>query len=141
MVADDAHLILGDVYASWERGDLPTTLSYFAESVVFAVHATLDSGSLIGAGFGRYDFGDRLEMFLHRFKVQEFELKQVTAKGLWLQSRAHFRYRHRTTGMEIDGTMRHKWRFVGDEIAHFELFHDSQRMRAFYAMTALEPAA
>ena len=36
----------------------------------------------------------------------------------------------------LDGTMRHLWRFVGDEIAHFELFHDAPRMRAFYAMTA-----
>jgi hypothetical protein len=38
--------------------------------------------------------------------------------------------------MEVDGAMRHKWRFVGDEIAHFELFHDSERMRAFYKMAA-----
>ena len=53
-----------------------------------------------------------------------------------MQSRAQYRYRHRTGGMEVDGTMRHLWRFVGDEIAHFELFHDAPRMRAFYAMTA-----
>ena len=32
--------------------------------------------------------------------------------------------------------MRHKWRFVGDEIAHFELFHDSPRMHAFYNLAA-----
>ena len=42
------------------------------------------------------------------------------------------------TGMEIDGTMRHRWRFVGDEVAHFELFYDSPRMRAFYDLAAVE---
>jgi hypothetical protein len=40
--------------------------------------------------------------------------------------------------MEVDGIMRHIWLFIGDEIAHFELFHDSRRMRAFYEMAAVE---
>jgi hypothetical protein len=73
--------------------------------------------------------------------VREFRLLQVVSKGLWTQSRAYFRYRHRNGSMEVDGTMRHLWKFIGDEIAHFELFHDSQCMRAFYAMAALESAA
>lgn len=141
MLERNARLILNDVYASWEQGDLLTTLSYFAMNVVFAVHSTPDSASLIGAGLGRDDFGGRLEKFLRKFEVEDFKLQQVTAKGLWLQSRVLFRYRHRASGMEVDGTMRHMWRFVGDEIAHFELFHDSPRMRAFYAMTAPDSAA
>jgi len=132
----DAHLILKDVYASWEDGDLLTTLSYFAIGAGFAVHGTPNGASLIGTGVGRDNFGDRLERFLSLFEVRDFKLKHVTARGLWLQSRAHFRYRHRASGMEVDGAMRHKWRFVGDEIAHFELFHDSPRMRAFYKMAA-----
>jgi ketosteroid isomerase-like protein len=136
MLENDARLILSDVYASWENGDLLATLSYFAMSVVFAVHSTPDSTSLIGAGLGRDDFGGRLQMFLRKFEVEDFKLQQVAAKGLWVQSRAHFRYRHRASGMEVDGTMRHKWLFVGDEITHFELFHDSPRMRAFYKMAA-----
>jgi ketosteroid isomerase-like protein len=136
MLAGHARLILGDAYASWEGGDVLRTLSYFTDDVVFAVHATPDSASLIGAGLGRDEFGGRLERFLGQFEVEAFTLQQVTAKGIWLQSRAHFRYRHRASGMEVDGAMRHKWRFVGDEIAHFELFHDSPRMRAFYKMAA-----
>ena len=137
MLARDARLILDDVYASWEHGELLTTLSYFATSVVFAVHSTPEGASLVGSGFGRDEFGDRLDMFLGRFEVQEFKLRQVTVRGLWVQSRARFSYRHRAGGMEVDGTMRHLWRFVGDEISHFELFHDSPRMRAFYALSAL----
>ena len=41
-------------------------------------------------------------------------------------------YRHRATRLDVDGQMRHKWLFIGDEIAGFELFHDARRMRAFY---------
>jgi len=138
MLERHARLILGDVYASWEGGDLLSTLSYFAASTIFAVHAVPAGASLIGAGCGRDDLGDRLDMFLRRFEVREFRLLQVVSKGLWTQSRAYFHYRHRNGSMEVDGTMRHRWRFIGDEIAHFELFHDWQCMRAFYAMAAVE---
>jgi ketosteroid isomerase-like protein len=141
MLADSGRLILNDAYAAWESGDLLNTLSYCRRSVVFAVHASPGAASLIGAGIGRDNFGDRLETFLRLFEVQDFKLQQVTANGLWLHSRAYFRYRHRASRMEVDGTMRHKWLFVGDEIAHFELFHDSPRMRAFYAMVARESAS
>jgi ketosteroid isomerase-like protein len=137
MQASHARLILNDVYASWEGGDLLTTLSYFAVSVTFAVHSMPDAASLVGAGMGRNDFGERLEVFLRKFEVEDFKLQHpVTTNGIWLQSRVAFRYRHRATGWDVDGTMRHKWRFVGDEIAHFELFHDSPRMHAFYNLAA-----
>jgi ketosteroid isomerase-like protein len=136
MLEHDAQLILRDVYASWEDGDIPTTLSYFADSVIFAVHSTPEGESLVGAGLGRDNFGGRLDLFQRAYEVVDFKLLHVTTRGLWVQSRALYRYRHRTGGMEVDGTMRHLWRFVGDEIAHFELFHDAPRMRAFYAMTA-----
>ncbi len=138
MLERHARLILGDVYASWEQGDLPSTVSYFTEDVGFAVHSAPDAASLIGAGRGRDDFGDRLETFVRKFQVEEFKLLHVAQKGFWLQSKAHFRYRHRDSGLEVDGLMRHRWLFVGDQIAHFELFHDSPRMRAFYKMAAAE---
>ena len=116
------------------RRILPTAfvLLTFAPSFLHACSCVI-----VGDGCGRDQFGDRLDLFLQRLEVQEFKLQQVTAKGICLQSRAHFLYRNRSNGMDIDGSMRHVWRFVGDEIAHFELFHDSPKMRAFYAMSAM----
>jgi hypothetical protein len=140
MLEHHARLILRDVYSSWEEGDLFSTLSYFAPSAVFAVHATPQGASLIGAGTGRDDLGNRLEKFLTGFEVREFKLLHVVSKSFGTQSRAYFRYRHRNGSMEVDGTMRHLWKFTGDTIAHFELFHDWPCMRAFYAMAALETA-
>src|SRR3954452_3586225 len=99
MLEHHARLILGDVYASWEQGDLPSTVSYFTEGVEFAVHSAPDAASLIGAGRGRDDFGDRLETFVRKFQVEEFKLLHVAQKGFWLQSKAHFRYRHRDSGL------------------------------------------
>jgi ketosteroid isomerase-like protein len=140
MNAGNACLILGDLYKSWERGDLCTALSYFAENVVFAVHSAANGTSLVGNGVGRSQLGAGLDECLRRFEVRKFELAQVSVKGVWVQSKALFVYRNRNTGTEIDGSMRHRWRFVGDEIAHFELFYDSPRMRAFYDLAAPKSA-
>lgn len=137
MNAGNACLILGDLYKSWERGDVSGALSYFAENVVFAVHSADNGTSLIGNGMGRDLLGRGLADCLARFEVRRFELGPVTVRGVWVQSKAGFLYRDRSTGVEIDGTMRHVWRFVGDEIAHFELFYDSPRMRAFYDLAAV----
>lgn len=138
MLVGHARLILGDIYASWEQEDLASALSYFTEDFSFAVHSAPDAHSLIGSGQGRDDFGGRLEAFARKFRVEDFKLEHVARKGIWMQSKAHFRYRHRGSGMEVDGVMRHIWLFIGDEIAHFELFHDSRRMRAFYELAAAE---
>jgi ketosteroid isomerase-like protein len=140
MLAGDAGFILGDLYRAWERGDLADTLSYFSSSVAFAVHSADNGTSLIGEGIGRTRFGKGLDHCLARFKVCSFALGPVSVRGPWVQSKAMFVYRDRITGTEIDGTMRHLWRFIGDEIAHFELFYDSPRMRAFYELAALESA-
>ena len=134
MHASHARLILNDVYASWEGGDLPTTLSFFAISVVFAVHSSPKAASLIGAGAGRDEFGHRLEMLLRKYEVEQFNLQHVTPNGIWVNSKVAFRYRHRASGWRFDSTMRHKWLFVGDEIAQFDLYYDAPLMRAFHEM-------
>jgi ketosteroid isomerase-like protein len=136
MQASHARLILEDVYASWERGDLPTTLSYFARCVVFVVHASPKAPSLIGVGFGRDRFGQKLALFLEQFKVENFELLGVRADGDGFCSSVAYKYIHRASGLGIEGRMRHTWLFVGDEIAHFELFTDSPRLHAFYTLAA-----
>src|SRR5262249_23980242 len=127
MLDHHARLILGDRYTSWEAGYLLNALSYFAASALFAVHAPPDGASLIGAGYGRDDLGNRLEMFLRQFEVREFRLLRVVSKGLWTQSRAYFRYRHRNGSMEGDGTIRPLWPFIAANIPPSHLFHHSPR--------------
>jgi hypothetical protein len=112
MLAHHARLILADVYATWERGDLDTTLSYCTSH--------------------RDALAFQLERFARQFAVEEFRLQLLRTEGILLVSTVAFRYRHRATRLDVDGQMRHKWLFIGDEIAGFELFHDARRMRAFY---------
>jgi ketosteroid isomerase-like protein len=136
MQASHARLILDDLYASWEGGDLLATLSYFAMSLVFIVHSSPNAPSLIGVGFGRDRFAQRLELFLDQYEVEEFRRVGFRADGDGFCSSVAYRYLHRGSGLDVEGRMRHTWRFIDDEITHFELFTDAPRLRAFYNLTA-----
>ena len=137
MSASEARRVLGSACALWAAGDLPRLLSHFVDDVVFSVHSRPRAASLVGEGLGKILFAQRLEMLLDQVEVLAFDLQGVTTDGLWHCSRVRYRYRHHASRMLIDGTMRHKFGFVGDKIAHFELFHDTHRMRAFYDMAGL----
>ncbi len=71
---------------------------------------------------------------LDEVEIQSFRMQRhsFVTDGFWYFSRVNFLYRHRVSHLMIEGTMRQKWGLVGTKIAHFEIFHDSDRMRAFY---------
>ena len=139
MQASDARLVLGNACALWEAGDLPRLLSNFLDDVVFSAHARPQAPSMLGQGLGKVLFARRLEALLDQVEVLAFALQEqsVTRDGIWYWSRVTYRYRHHASRMIIEGSMRHKWGFVGKRIAHFELFHDADRMRAFYDVAGL----
>jgi ketosteroid isomerase-like protein len=130
----DACLVLRRACALWRTGNLPRLLANFEDDVVFSVHARPNAPSVVGEGLGKALFAQRLETLLDEFVVEEFELQGVWRSGFWYHTRVRYLYRHHVSGLVIDGTMRHKWGLVGDKIAHFELFHDAARMRAFLDM-------
>ena len=104
MLARHARLILADVYATRERGDLDTTLSYCTSHIAYAVHASRDAPSFIGSGVGRDALAFQLERFARQFAVEEFRLQLLRTEGILLVSTVAFRYRprtvHRVTALE-----------------------------------------
>ena len=141
MAASGPCRVLGKACGLWGDSDLPALLALFRDDVVFSVHGRPSAASIVGKGMGKALFAHRLEALLDEFAVLDFQLQSVTTDWLWYYARVGYRYRHHASGLIIDGTMRHQWGFVGDRIAHFELFHDADRMRAFLDMAALVAAA
>jgi hypothetical protein len=136
MRIDNSCLVFRDACASWRKGNLRALLTSFEDDLVFSVHARRNAPSLVGEGFGKNLFAQRLEVLLDDFTVREFEPEYVWNSGFWHYARVRFLYQHRVSGLLIDGTMRYKMGFVGDKIGHFQLFHDSDRMHAFLEMAS-----
>lgn len=129
-------LVLEAAYAAWAARDLPATMSCFADDVTFVIHLPAEVAPFTGAVRGRDALAERLRMILHDFDFLEYRPLQITTEGQSFHSRVSFHYRHKDTGLDYDGRMRHEWRIEGDKIVHFEEFHDVERVRTFFAMVA-----
>jgi hypothetical protein len=129
-------VVLEAVYASWAARDLAATLSCFAADVVFIIHLPPEVAPYVGEVHGREELRPRLQAILDDFDFIAYRTLQITAEGQSFHSRVGFHYRHKTTGLEYEGTMRHVWRVEGDKIVRFEEFHDTERVRTFFKLLA-----
>jgi ketosteroid isomerase-like protein len=129
-------MVVEAAYAAWAARDLPATLSVFAPDVVFAIHLPDDVVPFAGEVRGRDQLAARFQAILDDFDFIEYVPLQITAEGGSFHSRVRFHYRHKATGLEYDGRMRHVWLVEGDKIVRFEEFHDAERVRTFFQLLA-----
>lgn len=129
-------LVLEAAYAAWAARDLDATMASFADDVVFIIHLPPEVAPFMGEARGKDQLRPRLQAIIDDFDFVEYVPLQIVAAGEIFHSRVSFRYRHKITGLEYDGTMRHVWRVEGDKIVRFEEFHDAERVRAFFQLLA-----
>jgi hypothetical protein len=127
-------LIVETLYTSWEAGELTSMLRHVAEDVGFAVHPW-HGASFIGSGSGSKLLLSRLRHFLAVYEVVDYHAPPPVALELGiLDCRISYLYRHRRTGMTIDGNMRHIWRLSAGKIVRLDIIHDAKRMGAFFEL-------
>jgi hypothetical protein len=141
MSASEARLVVGRACALWAQGNLTRLLPLFIDDVVFAVPSCPQAPSFLGEGLGKVLLAQRLEMLLDQIEVLAFKPVSSVSDGLWHVNRVCYLYRHHASRHVIAGTMRQRFAFVGDKIAHYQLFHDTHRMRAFYDLAAHDACA
>ena len=95
---------------------------------------TRRGGLVWGTGRGRDTLANRLSDFLDKYEVLAFTPLQITKRDDGLACRVQYHYRHRQTGMEIDGSMRLLWSIAGDKATSLKVIHDAVRMGVFFEM-------
>jgi ketosteroid isomerase-like protein len=131
--------VLCAAYSAWSDEDVPALLDLIADDVVFAVNVPLNLKSYVGKGIGKPRFETGLRRLLAEWEVVEYTPLWFKQYGLWQRVHVAYCYRERRTGLEIESTMRHHWRVVGDEIVQLEVHFDSPRMNAFRRLAQAEP--
>lgn len=129
-------MVVEAAYAAWAARDLAATLAVFASDVVFVIHLPSDVAPFAGEVRGREALAPRFQAILDDFDFIEYVPLHIVAEGGSLHSRVRFHYRHKETGLEYEGRMRHEWRVEGDKIVRFEEFHDAERVRVFFQLLA-----
>ncbi|HWB45990.1 MAG TPA: nuclear transport factor 2 family protein [Hyphomicrobiaceae bacterium] len=127
-------MVLEATYAAWASRDLEATLACFDPEVVFIIHLPPDVMPYVGEVHGRAQLARTLQMILDDFDFLEYRPLQISAEGEMFHSRVRLHYRHKATGLDYEGTMRHVWQVAGDLIVRFEEFHDAERLRTFFAL-------
>jgi ketosteroid isomerase-like protein len=132
-MSDHDRLIVEALYVSWEAGELKAMLRNVAEDIPAGAR------SFIGRGHGKALLHARLQAFLDAFVVIDYATPPLMACSGVVDCRVAYHYRHKKTGMTIDGNMRHVWHIVGDKIARFDVIHDAKRMGAFFELAEVTP--
>ncbi len=130
--------VLRAAYRAWSIEDVPALLDLLAEDFVFAVNVPLGFKSYVGDGLGKYRFEIGLCELLDEWTVTDYRPLWFKPCGLWHRVHVAYCYRQRHTGLEIESTMRHHWRVVGDEIKQLEVHFDHPRMDAFRRLAQAE---
>lgn len=132
--------IVKDAYAAWVAADLVTFAALLHRDVGFAVRMPVEARTYVGEGHGREQFVERLAAFLEAFDVLDFCVLHVTTRDDYVDCRIRYHYRGKLTRLEADGSMRQLWRVLDGKIVHFEVFHDAQKLGAFFDLADPAPA-
>ncbi|HEX9881712.1 MAG TPA: nuclear transport factor 2 family protein [Hyphomicrobium sp.] len=129
-------VVLEALYASWAAKDLNAVLSCCSEDIVFAIHVPPEVMPFAGETRGKDALVPRLQMILDDFDFLKFRPLHIVDEGDVTHSQVHYHFRHKATGYDIEGTMRHVWKIEGDQIVRLEEFHDTPRVSSFFELLA-----
>jgi len=129
--------IIEALYASWSVKDLATVLDCFTDDAVFALHIPTDVAPFAGETKGKAALASRLQEILDGFVFLDYRPLLINEDGDTFHAQVRYHYRHKATGHEIEGTMRHIGCLQGDKVARLEEFHDTPRLRAFFELLEL----
>jgi hypothetical protein len=128
--------IVEALYASWAVKDLDSVLACLTDDIVFAMHVPKDIMPFAGETRGKADIVPRLQMILDGFDFLVYQPLHISEDGNEFHAQVLYHFRHKATGHEIEGTMRHIGHLEGDKIARLDEFHDTPRLLAFFELLA-----
>jgi ketosteroid isomerase-like protein len=129
-------IVLEALYASWAVKDLDAVLACCSDDIVFVIHVPPEVMPFAGETRGKAAIVPRLKMILDNFDFLEYRPEFINDEGDEFHSQVRYHFRHKATGHDIRGTMRHVWRVEGDQIVRLEEYHDTPRVRAFFELLA-----
>lgn len=124
------------LYTSWAARDLPATLACLADSIEFVIHVPVEVVPFAGETHGKDLIVPRLQMILDGFDFLQYRPLHIREDGDKFHAQVLYHFRHKQTGREIEGTMRHVGCIEGDKIVRLDEFHDGPRVAAYFELLA-----
>lgn len=138
--AKDVYVNFCNAYA---RRDVDACAELVTDDVVFGIYIDRELAPFGGVTIGKRIMQRRWQMVADAFDVLHYEVTGATVEEDKLRGLVAYHFRHKATGEDISGTMRHMVHLRGEQMARIDETHDRARVEAFFrliqSMTPPEP--
>jgi ketosteroid isomerase-like protein len=131
----DAREIAAEVYRLWATQDVESTFAYVAEDVVYALHFDEDLAPFAGVSHGREAMMGAFYKMIEEFDYLKYEPTIVGVEGDVVRVQVQFRFHHRRTGADLEGSMRSVMTLTDGQIVRCEEYLDRGLVEAFMRLT------
>jgi ketosteroid isomerase-like protein len=128
--------VLRGIWAAWKAGDRAAVMEFVADEAVFAIYVPKDVLPFGGETSGRASISDRLQTILGQFDVLRYDGRLTKFENDTAHGQVEYLYRHKVTGEELDGVLRHIAQVRDGKVVHFKEYTDLERIRAFMRLIA-----
>lgn len=127
----DPEGVLEATIAAYSLGDLELAVAYFADDCTFSIHVPEQTMPYAGEFMGRTAILDRLHRMKSIFEVMRYVARPMISHGEQVRGQIDYVFRHRSSGMILDGIMRVVVTVKDGAITDWQEFHDAERIDAF----------
>jgi ketosteroid isomerase-like protein len=139
-MSDDAITILEALWTAWARRDKAATLALVADGIRYTMHIPpeiVPFGTTANEPtIGKRALSDQLQTILDIFETVAYSGRVVGIVEARIHGQVSYLFRHKLTGEEIEGVMRHVVSIEEGRIATIDEYHDVERIKAFMRLVA-----
>jgi ketosteroid isomerase-like protein len=130
--------IVERAFEAWRNEDLDLLRGCLHRSAISLIHMPRDAWPMFGPLIGRIAVLAGLKQVSDNFHVVDYRPLRMRPEeregGTAYVCSTVIKYAHRRTGHLYETTTRAVWTVRGDSILKYEVFHDAEKLRAFYEM-------
>jgi ketosteroid isomerase-like protein len=139
-MSDDAITVLEALWAAWARRDKAATLALVTDDIRYTMHIPpeiVPFGTTANEPtIGKRALSDQLQTILDIFETVAYSGRVAGMVEARIHGQVSYLFRHKLTGEEIEGVMRHVVRIEAGRIATIDEYHDVERVKAFMRLVA-----
>lgn len=136
MLRDEAAVYEAFVQAYSVR-DFDRAADFLADDIVMALHIDRELIPFGGVTIGKAQVRQRWAMIARMFDMPFYRLEHHVCDGDEVRGSIAYRFRHITTGEEIEGRLRHVVWMRDGLMARGNEYHDRARVEAFFRLIAI----
>lgn len=132
----DAAGIVTEYWRIWAKRDKAAAIALTHPDLLYALYVPESVLPFGGETRGRNALSDRLQTILDVFDTVRYEGQVLSADARTVRGLVSYRFRHKITGEEIDGTLRQEIEVENGLVVSWKEYTDVERVRAFMRLVA-----